>query len=755
MDTLSIFRGRLHLNVSRGRLTLRKDEQIPLLCACYAGIALTTGEYLTTDGADCMYTDTGGLLVRQAGTLLRPELRWYFDVDASGAGLAIQVQVENSTSAPVAIERIDVLAAPSGYREAPIAQLVVAQTGWQSWSRATTPVPLEEAFSGSPPIAGPMLSDATAEQLLFPWMTLLRIAEDQSMLVGFISARDQEGVIMLQPANKGHRCVASSYPEGVLLQSGATLCSERLYMLFDQPDEVALDHYAQELATTMQACPWPQSITGWASWYSFFTGLSEQDVLRNLDALASQRHCIPLEYIRVDDAYQAEVGDWLVIKETFPRGMEFLAHAIHDAGFKAGIWIAPFLLSERSATYAAHPDWVVCDEQGTPINAMSNWGAPNYVLDTTHPEALAWLGRIISTILDDWGYDYLMIDFIFAAAVRGQRYEKNCTSIQAYRRGLQLIREIVGERYLLACGAPFAPSVGLVNSMRVDPDIALSWHDKGDQMNIIGTNPALLNAIRATLAHHWMHGRLWSNDPDCLSVRADHSELTLPEIETWATVIALSGGVVQVSDDIGHLDAERLHLLARLLPPSEQAAAPWGPTVDGIPTRASLKIERTGEKWLVAAFFNVSERAQEFVLDPVAWNMPNPADFHLFDLWKGEYLGLFTGPVHLPPTPAHGVKLLSVHTNHGRPQLVGSTFHLLGEAVGLAEERWFNGLLSIHLHCPGERTGILTIYVPQNYTYIADQRGAGTFDEAMRIVTLPIHLKGQTWLSLFFQQKSW
>ena len=67
--------------------------------------------------------------------------------------------------------------------------------------------------------------------------------------------------------------------------------------------------------------------------------------------------------------------------------MRFLSNAIHSHGYKAGIWLAPFLLSERSEVYADHPDWVVRDHNDQPINAIYNWGTRNYALDTTHPEA--------------------------------------------------------------------------------------------------------------------------------------------------------------------------------------------------------------------------------------------------------------------------------------------------------------------------------------------------------------------------------
>ena len=47
--------------------------------------------------------------------------------------------------------------------------------------------------------------------------------------------------------------------------------------------------------------------------------------------------------------------------------------------------------------------------------------------------------------------------------------------ITAYREGLEVIRDAAGDAYLLGCGAPILPSVGLLDAMRVSPDTAPEW----------------------------------------------------------------------------------------------------------------------------------------------------------------------------------------------------------------------------------------------------------------------------------------
>src|SRR5438128_297432 len=58
-------------------------------------------------------------------------------------------------------------------------------------------------------------------------------------------------------------------------------------------------------------------------------------------------------------------------------------------------------------------------------------------------------------------------------------------------------------------------------------------------------------------------------------------------------------------------------------------------------------------------------------------------------LWSGEYLGVSAASeLDLGSLEPHGIRLLSVHPRCDRPQTVGSTGHLLGEAVDLAAEEW-------------------------------------------------------------------
>jgi alpha-galactosidase len=164
------------------------------------------------------------------------------------------------------------------------------------------------------------------------------------------------------------------------------------------------------------------------------------------------------------------------------------------------------------------------------------------------------------------GFDFFKLDFVYAGALSGRRHQ-DMPPIEAYRRGLETIRETVDQAYLLGCGAPIFPSVGLVDAMRVGPDISATYEPHGEDMS----GPSQRGATTNVAARAWQHGRFWVNDPDCLVARPSGVERR----EEWASCIERYGGLRGSSDRLRSLDAWGLDVTHRLL------SAPPPPTPFG------------------------------------------------------------------------------------------------------------------------------------------------------------------------------
>jgi alpha-galactosidase len=293
----------------------------------------------------------------------------------------------------------------------------------------------------------------------------------------------------------------------------------------------------------------------WCSWYQYFAEVTEADIVSNLTAMGELR--LPFGVVQIDDGYEAAPGDWLIPSGRF-TSLPDLVRRISDAGRRAGIWIAPALIAPHSDLLARHPGWAVRDgETGEPVFVGHGCTA----LDFTNPAAAQYLTGVLRQ-MREWGIDYFKIDFAYAGACAGRRHD-DVTGVEAYRRGLHLIRDAIGsEATLLGCGAPILPSVGLVDAMRVGPDIAASYEPPGGHPS----KPSQRNATRNVVARGWQQGRFWVNDPDCLMARPD-----MERREAWARTVAEFGGLRSSGDGLAALDDWGLETTRRLLVPSPTA----------------------------------------------------------------------------------------------------------------------------------------------------------------------------------------
>ncbi len=312
----------------------------------------------------------------------------------------------------------------------------------------------------------------------------------------------------------------------------------------------ALVAWADE-ASGLRDRPLPEIPPVWCSWYHYYLAVTDDDVLENLAEMDRLR--LPVGVVQIDDGFEAQVGDWLEPSPRFVRPLAEIADRIRASGRRAGIWLAPFLAAAQSRLAQEHADWLVAE-----ADAGYNWGQQLRALDVTNPAAAEWLQNVV-VALRGWGFDYFKLDFLYAGALVGRR-QQSTGEVAAYREGLRLIREAAGpDATLLACGAPLLPSIGLIDAMRVSPDIALWEEPDGPDLSL----PSQRSAMLAGRARAFQHGRLWLNDPDCLIARP-----AMEEREAWASHVEQFGGLRSASDRLADLDAWGLETTRRLLTPA-------------------------------------------------------------------------------------------------------------------------------------------------------------------------------------------
>ncbi len=432
--------------------------------------------------------------------------------------------------------------------------------GWQSWSPTAT---YHLTQRSSRPDVG--------------WQQVMRFRPETSPPPEGFQA---EGLMVLDPGTGAPLRVYSAPDPSVRVPSiRAELVGNRVLVTADGPIstevsavsmEAALARFGDDCAGRLGAEPPRAAPTAWCSWYHYYLDVTEADVIENLDAIVDRD--LPVDVIQIDDGWQAGVGDWLQLSDRFTSLAE-LALRIHDGGRRAGIWLAPFTATAGSLLAREHPDWLA----GA---AGWNWDQDLYGLDLTHPGVRGYLREVFSR-LSAAGFDYFKLDFLYSGALPGRRHDE-MTAVSGYRSGLELIRDSIGpDGYLLGCGAPILPSVGLVDAMRIGPDT--------DNPNFSEPGSAALRGELATVSRAWQHGRFWVNDADCLIARP-----SFVSRQQWAAAIDRYGGLRSFSDRIVDLDEWGLRTIRRLLstvpPPTPFPAA------DRLDAMASTGFRDTAER---------------------------------------------------------------------------------------------------------------------------------------------------------------
>ena len=291
----------------------------------------------------------------------------------------------------------------------------------------------------------------------------------------------------------------------------------------------------------------------------------------NFKLLADLKSKITSDAVIIDDGYITAWGDWSSLKpKGFPEvsgGMKMLADNIESNGMIPGLWMAPYACDKYSKVAKEHPDWIIRNDEGRFANS-SNCGKFFYGLDATNPAVREFAFNSIQRAVKEWGYKVLKLDFLYAACLKGNgKYDMSMSRAETMYLALQTLRAAAGsDTFIIGCGCPIGPAIGYVDANRISadtgptwyPDFPLPWWDHA-------TLPSLRAMVRNSITRACMGHRFWHNDPDCILL-GDTTRLTDDEVKSAATVIAMTGGMLLLSDDLSKLSSERLRVATRIYP---------------------------------------------------------------------------------------------------------------------------------------------------------------------------------------------
>lgn len=331
------------------------------------------------------------------------------------------------------------------------------------------------------------------------------------------------------------------------------------------PDPLAL---TEALAALMPRRAWsgPPAL-GWESWYYYAISLSSGRLLENAHLLKERFGGRPgFDLFQIDDGWQETYGAWWP-RERFPADFGELIEQIHQLDLRCGLWLAPFMVQPGAVGLGTdHEDWCIVDEVtgSTLLDRHQRWA-----LDGSNPAVMDYL-RDLGAQVRAWGVDMVKLDFLYQGAQEGQRYNPRVSGTQALRRGLGAMVDQLGEDvYVLGCGAPMLPMVGICHANRIGHDLAVPVLGRvyGQPLRDGWTGWKGVKAqARQAVARWALHGRWFHNDPEIVMAwgsdgRGDDDGYSLEESHTQAVVAALVGGPFLLADQLSSLLPEERAVL--------------------------------------------------------------------------------------------------------------------------------------------------------------------------------------------------
>ena len=568
---------------------------------------------------------------------------------------------------------------------------------------------LDAAFSSAEVVAGGGISwnefdspDAVLPTEFHSDPGLVVAVEQQTLFVGFDGQTKHLNDVVVtstqdRSAFKAIEAVAE-YDE-ITLHPGESRESHRLIIESDVHERALFERHIERVAVNY-GTRHSTARSIYCSWYYYGEDIDAVEVRANLDSLREKP--VDLDVFQIDMGWENYFGDWDTNLGDFPEGMKIIADEIKSAGYEPGIWTAPFVIDPKSQAAEKYSDIILMNQNNEPCIFKCTKG-DCFILDPFAERSEEFLSDIYSK-LRSWGYLYHKLDFMRAVFIHDDaRFQQpDHTRAEAYRRGVELIRNAVGEDATInACGGLYEGSAGLVDIVRLGADLCGFWKPVGSSITAYTTR------IKQNISRNFYEG-LFSVDPDALQLRRnteiwknnpDNEHLSIgafTDDEAFSIVVNqfLAGSIVCFAERLKFIDDDRRGLLHKVIPAYSNPASYFGAWDDYLPELYSSAF--TGHPdlpdWNVVSICNWNnDEEKEIIFSPDSVpGLPVTENYAAFELNTQRFLGVFRGGNSVTLTvPAHGSRLVRLTPLAGYGSyLVGTDLNL---SAGMELESFSNG----------------------------------------------------------------
>jgi alpha-galactosidase len=546
------------------------------------------------------------------------------------------------------------------------------------------------------------------------------------------------------------------------LDPGEEISTDFILLAFHSDPFFLLESYAEAVCKLNAVREFKREDipVGWMTWYNQESHLrggggnargavKEAVVLEQASYIQKHLKEYGVNFIEIDEGYERALGDWDA-NEFVPSGMGGIAKKIKEKGLLPGVWVSPFIVSERAKVFQEHPDWFV-KKEGKPFQYWQWSMVPPhetvYVPDPTNPNVKRWIKEIYKKSVQS-GYRFFKNDFVDGPGLTNVDFanKKVVRGLKVWREGFQTIREAVGrESHIQPCSGPTIAGVGIIDSARVEMDIGGGVGE--------GQWKTVKAVARGVACKYYQNRRLFINDPDNLIIseyeqlksygsRAKFAhvvELMRTEAQVRASLAVLCGGIICLGDRLTLLDQEQVELIKKCLPVYGEAARPVDMFENEFPEVWVLDVKKPWGNWKIVSLFNWWDSGKVSFVNAEAVELDPSKKYVAWEFWGNEFLGEFSANLRLG-LRSHGSKLLRIIEKPDHPAVVGTDMHLIQGGVEIDDVTWIGGSLAGIAARPKGAVGRIFVYVPAGYkaSGIAVNGKKITAEDAGGVVSVPL-----------------
>lgn len=519
----------------------------------------------------------------------------------------------------------------------------------------------------------------------------LAIADPQTRngIVGAWLTHDRGSGVVFSPVTNGEVRIAAQIDYGRLRVKNATP-TETFVLGYFADTRLGLEAWADAVAKHYNIKLLPQT-AGFCTWYTekHSRACDETNLMVLASCAAKELKPFGFDFVQIDDYWQSGISKngpkrgFMNANPTgpYPSGMKATADNIKKLGLSPGIWFMPFAGTYYDPIFAPHQDWFYKGPDGKPFE--TRWGGT--CLDMSVPGAREYLKQLVNRIAHEWGYKVFKMDGAWTGTGTRLMYVNNGykwdemgeaapadpdkTQIENYRDGFKLVRQVAGpDVFLLGCCVSqnmrsFGGAFGLLDAMRIGPD----------------TGAGHIGAPHAS-RNYFLNGRVWWNDPDCVSVRV---RTPLDQARVNASFTAITGDLFYNSDWMPDLPAERLDILKRTIPSHNLPSRP----VDYFENDPARIWHLPTPNRDIVALFNWGKSPLSITCAVERIGLPAASEYVAFDFWKKRFLPPFRGAVTANLAPG-SCRVIAIRPVDDHPHVLSTSRHVTQGIMDVLEETW-------------------------------------------------------------------